>query len=101
MPAARALYVYYRVAQRDLPAVARAVRVVQARWCARHSGLCADLLQRADEGTAAEHVTLMETYARPGGVSSALQAAIEMELAAVLAPWLQGPRHVEVFLPCA
>jgi hypothetical protein len=34
-------------------------------------------------------------------VSAPLQAAIEAEARAALAPWLRGERHAEVFVACA
>lgn len=101
MRAPREVYVYYRIALSDLAAVEQAVRDVQCRWCARHSRSHARLLRRAADGAPDGFVTLMETYAQPGGVSAAMQAALEAELGAVLAPWLRGPRHVELFVPCA
>ncbi len=96
----RELYIYYRVAQAELATVATTVAGLQATLCAAHPGLQAKLLRRPElsEGRA----TLMEVYARPGpqGVDLALQAEIEAR-AVALVPWLQGPRRVEVFQPCA
>jgi hypothetical protein len=85
---ARRLFVYYRVAEPDLPATVAAVRTMQAALRAAHPGLRAGLLRRPElrEG----EVTLMETYA--GGDSSAWQAALER--AAVALP---QPRHAEGF----
>ena len=101
MPPPEELYVYYRVARPDRATAARAVHGVQSRWCAQHPGLRARLLQRADRDAAGDLVTLMETYAQPGGLSAEMQAALEADLGRVLAPWLKGPRHVEVFVPFA
>ena len=96
----RELYIFYRVAEAELATVTTAVGGLQAALCLAHPALQVKLLRRPElsEG----RVTLMEVYARPGqgGVDLALQAEIEAR-AAVLAPWLQAPRRVEVFEPCA
>jgi hypothetical protein len=96
----RELFVYYRVAEADLGAAAHAVGAFQAALRGRHPALQAKLLRRPEltEGRA----TLMEVYAQAGadGVDADLQADIERH-AQVLQPWLQGPRRVEVFHPCA
>ena len=87
-PAARRLYVYYRVAGQSLAATACAVREMQASLTAAHPGLQAELLRRP-EGDKGE-VTLMEVYA--GGMTAALLAAIDQAAAA-----LPQPRHNELF----
>ena len=96
----RELYIYYRIAEADLGAATAVVTSLHAALTAAHPGLQARLLRRPElsDGRA----TLMEVYAAPGpaGVDEALQADIE-RLAEGLAPWLQSPRRVEVFLPCA
>lgn len=87
------LFVYYRVAAADLLAVRQAVLAMQASLCAAHDGLRAELLRRPQfsEG----QVTLMETYA--GNDDAGLEQAIEAA-ASALTCWLQGSRHVEVFV---
>ena len=79
-------------------AAVAAVRAMQAHW---HGSLDCELLRRAGEGSADAHVTLMEVYGQPGGVTMDMQVRIEREAALHLAPWLVGARHVEVFEPCA
>lgn len=92
----RSLFLYFRVAREHEPAAVAALRRLHAEW----SGMLeCELLRRADDG--AGSVTLMEVYRRAGGVSADLQATIEREAAQRVAPWLVGPRHVEVFEPCA
>ena len=98
MQAQRRLYVYYRVAERDLAAVRAAAQAMQAELSARHHGLRAELLRRP--GSASDgQVTLMEIYASDGGVDDPTGHDIE-RAALSLAPWLQGPRHVEQFEKC-
>jgi hypothetical protein len=46
-------------------------------------------------------VTLMETYRRAAGFDAPARWRIEDLAGAALAPWLIGPRHLEVFEPCA
>lgn len=103
----RELYVYYRVATRDADALRIAVSAMHDRLRRVHPGLQARLLRRA-EALAAED-TWMETYAVPasigglevhGGVCDELCARIEHEATS----WQHlrsGPRHTEVFDPCA
>ena len=89
----RRIYVYYRIAQTDLYAVRETVQALQARLCADHAGLRAELLRRPE--AAEGQLTLMETYACEQGIDAALQAAIE---AAASHAGLAGPRHVEAFV---
>ena len=93
--AAQRLYIYYRVAEADWPAALAAAQALRTALLAAHPGLIAELLRRP--GQQGGHITLMETYARPNGVDNALAGLIEQRAAAALAPWLQGPRHVEHF----
>lgn len=89
------LYVYYRVAQADAAAAAGAVRAMQAGLRERHPGLQARLLRRP---VAANDVqTWMEVYSIAGGVDEALQRQIESAASPALQPWIQGPRHCEIF----
>lgn len=104
----RRLFIYYRVAERELGAVGFAVQHAQRALCERHPGLSSELLYAPKPNAAGER-TMMETYARnaqvsASGIDAPLQAAIEAELCEVLRPWLHaGMRHVEVFeeAPCA
>lgn len=94
------LYVYYRVAAEHARAVDAAVARFQTQLEAAHPGLSARRLCRpaALEVHAGER-TFMEVYRTTGGASidpGAVEAA-----AALLAPWLRGARHLEVFEPCA
>ena len=96
----RELFVYYRVRETDAHAARAAVLGFQDRLRVRHPELSARLLRRP--GAIDGRETWMETYAADprqglGGVDVELQAAIEAEAAAVLQPWLDGPRHTEVF----
>ena len=93
---ARSLYVYYRIDAASVAEAAAAVQAFQARLGESHPALQAALLRRP--GDQDGQVTLMETYAMPGGITDALQARID-EAAACLAPWLRGARHTEVFEP--
>ena len=93
---ARSLYVYYRIDAAKLGDAVESVRGFQAQLCEGHPALQAALLRRPGEHDG--QVTLMETYAMPGGISGALQARIE-DVARCLMPWLRGARHVEVFEP--
>jgi hypothetical protein len=85
---ARRLYVYYRVAEAQLPATVVAVRQVQAALAAAHPGLQAELLRRPELRDG--EVTLMETYTGP--LSPALEATITQATSA-----LPQPRHSEPF----
>lgn len=99
----RRVYVYYRVQAADLVDAVQAARALQAQLRDRWPGLQAELLARPEAGSD-DARTLMEVYAldaEPGGLDAPRQAAIEAAAAQALAPWLQGPRHVEVFTPCA
>ena len=93
--AAQRLYIYYRVAGADLPAALAAAQALRTALLAAQPGLIAELLRRP--GEPGGHITLMETYAHPQGVDEALAGLIERQATAALAPWLQGPRHVERF----
>lgn len=91
-----ALYIYYRVAMAELPAVQAAARAMQATLAAAEPGLVCALLRRPDvhEG----QVTLMETYAAAQGIDAACEQRIEAA-AAVLARWIPDGRHIERFEP--
>jgi hypothetical protein len=102
------LYVYYRVAPALTPQAAQQVRALQAELRARWPDLSARWLQRAAEHEAAPQggadasvaQTWMEIYTRPAGLSrddiaTILQAGIDRVRS------IDGPRHPEVFDPCA
>lgn len=98
----RELYVYYRVAPQRAATLLPQVLSLQARLRAEHAGLVTRLLRRAELNHGAE--TWMETYSSNAhdGVTPALQAAIESAAAAdAFCALLDGPRHSEVFIPCA
>ena len=95
---ARSLYVYYRIDAAKVAEAAAAVRGFQGRLRESHPALQAALLRRPGEQDG--QVTLMETYALPGGIDDGLQARID-EAAACLSPWQRGARHTEVFEPLA
>jgi hypothetical protein len=97
----RQLFVYYRVAASDLDACVRAVRTLQAGLAQSCPSLHGTLLQRPEADPATGQRTLMEIYGFPGGIDAALQEQIAQAADALLAPWLAGPRHVEVFEACA
>lgn len=105
--AARSLYVYYRLTQGDLTRAVAAVQVMQAALCARHPGLQAQLLRRAETASTAAAVagaeavvTLMEVYTAPQGVDDAWVIAIEAEAARLPDATRASPRHLELFEPC-
>jgi len=95
----RELFVYWRLARTDLPAVLQTARAWQQGLMADEPQLEARLLVRVDEAEA--EVTVMETYAVDGGdVGAPLQARIEQDGRGLFARWQRGRRHVEVFAPC-
>lgn len=94
----RALFIYYRIALTDAPAALAVARAVQQGLRERHPGLVAGLWRRPETKDGMQ--TWMETYTHADGVDEALAHHIETA-AQALAPWRQGPRHVEVFVPCA
>jgi len=79
-------YVYYRVPETRLAEALVAVRSVHAAL-----GAAVELLRRP--GHANGLVTLMEVYQLEDDAAQAFEASA----AAALAPWLDGPRHIEVF----
>jgi len=91
------LYLYWRTPRGGWSDAARVLADWQARLCAASPGLHARWLRRVDEDAAS--VTLMEVWHQPGGVDAATARRIAEEGSALLAPWLSGTRHVEVFLP--
>lgn len=98
----RELYLYWHLAADHVPQAVAAMVRWQSGLIARHAGLQARLLRRADASDASTaQVTLMEIYGSAGGIQPALQAEIEAEGAQAAAAWCQGARHVEVFEPLA
>jgi hypothetical protein len=94
----RELFIYYRIPTAAAGTALDAALALQARLRQRHPALTARLLRRPDEANDLQ--TWMETYALPAGISPALEAEIADE-ARVLAAFIAGPRHTEVFVPCA
>jgi hypothetical protein len=94
------LYLYWKADAARGEAAQEAARNWQHTLRGAHPQLEARLLRRTDPGSeAAGELTVMETYRHPGGISDALQATIVDEGSRLLAPWLRGPRHVELFTP--
>jgi hypothetical protein len=99
----RELFIYYRSPQEMAARVAALAGEFQAALVARHAGLQARLLRRPEPADGMH--TWMETYSMnsmtsPEGVNADLEREIA-QAARVLAPCLTGPRHIEVFTPCA
>jgi hypothetical protein len=89
------LYVYYKVREADVPALAPRVRALQARV-----GVQAQLKRRPDASAGLQ--TWMEVYPRvDDGFPARLDAAA---LDAGVADLIDGPRRAEIFTdlpPCA
>lgn len=107
-------FIYYRVQHDDLALVVAAARGGQQRLCGAHPGLTAELMQRpsstalpasSSSSGSPSQMTVLEIYRAPAGWpverARALPSDIERVQAAALAPWLQGPRRLEAFEPCA
>lgn len=102
-------FIYYQIATADLPQALEAVIGFQQRLQHDWPGLSARVLQRLEvSGTAAGRLTLMETYRFAPRAPASAQAMADLDFDTALAeaardvqPWLQGPRHVERFVPCA
>lgn len=92
----RELFVYWRLERGDRAAAQPAMQRFQATLEADWPGLVARLYERADDDGSGQ-ATLMETYARDGGIPPGLQADIVALGAQAAARWCRGPRHVEVF----
>lgn len=91
----RALFIYWKTGREQAAAAAAGTAAFQRGLQESHAGLVAKLYRRADE--TGESVTLMETYAQPGGIGTALRAEIVAAGSHACAGWGQGERHVEVF----
>ena len=96
----RSLYVYYRVADDQRAAAFQSITEMQTCLQQRHPGLRVTLMQRADMQGGDPHVTWMEVYDHPDGVSQACEAGLQA-LVAALPAGLIGERHVEMFCPLA
>jgi Domain of unknown function (DUF4936) len=99
----RELFIYYRIQLDQIDAAQAAVVAMQAALTETHVQVRARMLFRPDVQDGLQ--TWMETYSTdrmqdPHGISLELQAEIESR-AAVLAPFIHGARHVEVFHACA
>jgi hypothetical protein len=90
------LYFYWRARTGELEPALAAARALQHRLRERFPDLDARLLRRA-EGSPG---TVMEIYACPGGIDDARRRCLQEDGDTALAPWLDGPRHLEVFVPC-
>ena len=95
----RELFVYYKVASRNVADAHAAFAQMQARLRNTQPQLCVRLLRRPEEVSGVQ--TWMETYSVPAvGVDAELQSAID-SAGAAMQPWTTGPRHTEVFIACA
>jgi hypothetical protein len=91
----RSIFIYWKTSRDLAPAAVAGLASFQSGLRARQPGLVARLYRRADES--GETVTLMETYARAGGIDTALQQELVTTGMRAAAAWCQGERHVEVF----
>jgi Domain of unknown function (DUF4936) len=103
-PTVRELFIYYRCEEHQGTRVLQLVGEFQAQLTLQWPALNARLLRRPELHMG--RITWMETYSmddarrHPQGVDVAMQSLIE-EAARVLLGVIDGPRHVEVFEPCA
>jgi hypothetical protein len=91
----RSIFIYWKTARELAPAALAGMAGFQRELRARQPGLVARLYRRGDESGAT--VTLMETYARSGGIDAALQQELVAAGSRAAAGWCQGERHVEIF----
>jgi len=96
----RELFIYYRIDSANADEAFAAITQMQRLLRERRPGLAARLLRRLDPPTPTQ--TWMEIYSLDdaAGVSPELEAEIAGH-AAVLERFFCGPRHTEVFAPCA
>lgn len=99
----RELFIYYRAGPARRPLIVSAVADFQARLREQYPWLITRLLHRPELTDGLE--TWMETYSadrllHSEGVGAEVQTDIERH-ALVIAPFLGGPRHIEVFVACA
>lgn len=90
-------YVYYRVRAAHAVAAFVAVTSLHAQLRREDPALALRLLRRPEAPDGVQ--TWMEVHARPGGVTDAQGDTIERRAAVALAGLLDGPRHVERFMP--
>lgn len=93
------LYIYYRVSPAQAEAARREVQALHTELRGRYAGLVARCLRRAGTG-AGESQTWMEIYTHAAGLSADDVAAI-LQRGATTVCSIDGPRHAEVFDPCA
>lgn len=107
----REVFIYYRIHMNQIEMAQREIQAFQARMATVFPGLVARLLKRDDGaiGSDREHDTWMEHYridtgdsttAEPG-LTPEIQTRIEHDAKTQLSHWIVGPRHTEVFIPCA
>lgn len=89
------LYLYWRARSAGLERALEAARGWQRELAACHPGLECRLLRRDEAGPA----TVMEIYRRTGGIDPVLLDEIHRGGDSLLAPWLDGARHLERFAP--
>ena len=94
----RELFVWYRVTAARAPAAKAAVFDMHRALADEMPGLVARLLTRSEPGV--DPQTWMETYAHPGGIGVAAEAAIDRH-ARKLVSFIDGERHAEAFMPAA
>ena len=107
----REAFIYYRIHMNQIEMARHEILAFQARMVAVFPGLVARLLQRADGRAEAggEHQTWMEHYridavdsmSTQPGLTPEVLARIEHDATAQLSRWIAGPRHTEMFIPCA
>lgn len=91
----RELYFYWRARPDAVAPALAAARALQQRMRECDPDLDARLLRRAE----GDESTVMEIYAAPHGIDAERRRRLQEEGDAALAPWLDGPRHLEVFEP--
>lgn len=96
----RELYVYYRVNPLHAAQAEAEVCALHAELREQFPGLTARRLLRAEANSSAGSQTWMEIYARTSGLSDRHLDAI-LERGTDLVRSIDGPRHSEVFSPCA
>jgi len=94
----RELFVWYRVAPAREQEASAFVLEMQRALVREIPGLATRLLVRSEPSL--DRQTWMETYAHPGGIDAAAEAAIERR-ARELSALIDGERHAEAFLPAA
>lgn len=94
------LFIYYKVESAQAQTLRDRVQSMQRSLCQQLPGLMAQMLVRVD---AHPHQTWMEVYQHPQGVDASMQKQIDRAALAMQAETCGqlGPRHVEVFAPCA